>query len=152
MKPRYLTVHTSATYPWQDIGAEEIAAMHRRKGWRTIGYHFVIRRDGTIDDGRPITQQGAHVRGHNRNNVGICLVGGLDDEGNAIDNFTVEQMDSLRYLITKLQVKYRIRDERIKGHRDWFPDLNGDGVIDQHDWLKECPCFDVRVRLEEWRK
>ncbi|EMQ2877340.1 N-acetylmuramoyl-L-alanine amidase, partial [Vibrio navarrensis] len=73
----YITIHCSATSPEQNIGVSEIRAWHRAKGWRDIGYHWVITRQGELQAGRPMTQQGAHVRGHNQGNIGICLIGGV---------------------------------------------------------------------------
>lgn len=125
--------------------------MHLAKGWSGIGYHFYITRDGNMAPGRPLNKQGAHVGGFNKDNVGICLEGGLnDDTGKPEDNFTEAQMDQLRYVITEMQSNYGIKDDNVKGHRDWFGDTNGDGVIDSRDWLKECPCFDVKSKLNDW--
>ncbi len=151
MKPKYITAHCSATKANSDIGAAEITVMHKRRGFRTVGYHFVIRRNGEIETGRPLMQQGAHVKGHNRDNIGICLIGGVDDNNKPENNFTRNQFDSLRYLITDLSSKYGIKEVDIKGHRDWFPDLNGDGILDRRDWLKDCPAFTLAKLLQEWK-
>ncbi|MDO5643861.1 MAG: N-acetylmuramoyl-L-alanine amidase [Paracoccus sp. (in: a-proteobacteria)] len=70
--------HYSATYPDQDIGVAEIREMHRKRGWRDVGYHYVIRRDGTIERGRPESKVGAHVAGHNATSIGICCIGGIE--------------------------------------------------------------------------
>ena len=74
---RFITLHCSATRPSQIAGVKEIRSWHKAKGWSDIGYHFVVRRDGRVEKGRPITQTGAHVQGWNTNNVGICLEGGI---------------------------------------------------------------------------
>jgi hypothetical protein len=73
-----LVVHCAATRPDQDIGVAEIDAEHRAQGWDCIGYHYVIRRSGILEKGRPDSQVGAHVKGHNAFSLGICLVGGVD--------------------------------------------------------------------------
>ena len=140
-------VHCSATRSSQDIDVNQIREMHLQRGWSDIGYHFVIKRDGTLEVGRPISRAGAHVKGHNANSVGVCLVGGLNEEtGKPENNFTKAQFDQLEELIeTFLQVYPSI--EKVCGHRDLSPDLDGDGVVEQHEWLKQCPCFDVREKF-----
>ena len=148
---KYITVHCSATPPSMDIGVEEIRKMHLAKGWSDVGYHEIIRRDGTRESGRPVWRTGAHVKGHNRYNIGISLVGGVDEHGKAETNFTEEQYSALREAINHYVGIYGIPLENIKGHRDWFPDINGDGIIDERDWLKDCPCFSVQDLLESWR-
>lgn len=140
----YIAVHCSATKPTSDIGADEIDEWHLKNGWSGIGYHSVIRRSGLIEFGRHFDAPGAHVKGQNYRSVGVCLVGGIDFDGNPEDNFTDPQMESLYYTINMLLRAYPGAD--VLGHRDLSPDLDGDGVVEQHEWLKDCPCFDVR----EW--
>lgn len=130
----YIVVHCSASPPKVDVGAKEIRQWHRAKGWVDIGYHKVIRRDGRVEDGRPIDVVGAHVENHNSNSVGICLVGGIDDKGRPEDNFTRSQFHSLALLLTELRTKYP--NAEILGHRD-FPGVK-----------KACPSFDVRSWLK----
>lgn len=73
-----LIVHCAATYDTMDIGVKEIRKVHvDENGWKDIGYHFVIRRDGTVEKGRDVSVIGAHVLNHNANSIGICLAGGL---------------------------------------------------------------------------
>ena len=142
----YIVIHCSATGPDSDIGADEIDDMHRRRvpPFDMIGYHAVIRRDGQIEFGRHFDETGAHVKGQNYRSVGVCMVGGVDKNGEAEDNFTDDQFDSLTAVVVMLQRAYP--DAEVLGHRDLSPDLDGDGVIEEHEWLKECPSFDVR----EW--
>lgn len=139
----YIVVHASATKPESDIGADEIDDMHKRRGWSGIGYHAVIRRDGEIEFGRHFDEAGAHVQGQNYRSVGVCLVGGLDAAGKAEDNFTAAQKASLRAVLNMLTRAYPMAE--VLGHRDLSPDADGDGVIEKHEWLKECPCFDARA-------
>lgn len=121
-------VHASATPPEMDIGVKDIRVWHvEERGWSDIGYHFVIRRNGVVEIGRPLYLQGAHCRGYNRESVGICLVGGLDSNKNSINNFTREQELSLSSMI-----KFFSKDV-VFGHNDFNKD-------------KDCPCFNV----EEW--
>ncbi len=147
MNPKYITVHCSATPPAQHLTADDIRAMHKAKGWRDIGYHFVIRRSGATEKGRPNNVIGAHVKGHNNNNLGICLVGGVDSNGRPDANYTDMQYHALYALVMELCKQHEIPHANVQGHRDWFPDHNGDGVIDSRDWLKDCPCFDVKPWL-----
>lgn len=74
-----IVVHCSATTPGMDIGAAEIRDWHvNENSWDDIGYHIVIRRDGTIEMGRQEGAQGAHAAGYNHDSFAICLVGGID--------------------------------------------------------------------------
>lgn len=116
---RRIVMHYSATYPHQDIGAAEIDKWHRDRGFAQIGYHHVIRRDGTVEPGRPEGVQGAHVRGHNAGAIGICLVGGIDratgpDVG--VDNRTPAQKRAAVALIRDILTRHP--DAEIVGHRD----------------------------------
>jgi N-acetyl-anhydromuramyl-L-alanine amidase AmpD len=142
----YVVVHCSATPPTSDIGVAEIDEMHKARGWDGCGYHAVIRRNGVVEWGRPFDAVGAHCKGHNYQSVGVCLVGGVDKDGNAEDNFTAAQKLSLRYVLMMLRRAYP--GAEVLGHRDLSPDVDGDGVVEKHEWMKECPCFEVR---EWWR-
>lgn len=138
-----IVVHCSATPPSMDIGADEIRDWHvNTNKWSDIGYHFVIRRSGQIQTGRPLTRPGAHTKGYNTNSIGICLVGGVDDSGNPEDNFTPEQFNSLLFKLAEFEDEYP--EAEILGHRDLSPDVNHDGVVTKDEWVKDCPCFDVR--------
>jgi len=143
----YIVVHCSATRADMDLGVTEITAWHRHHGWNTIGYHFVIRRNGHLETGRQIDAIGAHVKGFNHNSIGICLVGGLGNDKEPENNFTPEQWHTLHGLLHRLRGEYPTA--QILGHRDFSPDLDQDGVIEQHEWMKACPCFDVRGWLEK---
>jgi N-acetylmuramoyl-L-alanine amidase len=87
-KTDLLVVHCAATKASMDIGAKEIRRWHKDRGWDDIGYHYVIRRNGDVEIGRPENAVGAHVAGKNSTSVGICLVGGIDDAGKPKANFT----------------------------------------------------------------
>ena len=138
---KHITVHSSATQPLESITVDKIREWHKNRGWRDIGYHFVIHTDGIIHEGRPITQTGAHVGGHNTNNIGICMIGGVDDKNKATVNYTEEQFRALKGLLEGLQQKFGIAKENILGHRDWYGK-------DPRTWQKECPCFDVQHWLD----
>lgn len=133
-----LIIHTSATRASMDIGRAEIDRWHRDRGFLGIGYHYVIRRDGTVETGRPEDAAGAHCRdqGMNHRSIGVCMVGGLDENGRPESNYTPEQWATLERLTTEI-VKRNPSIAVICGHRDVK------GVA------KECPCFDVREWLIE---
>ena len=141
-----IVVHCSATKEGADIRAKDIDAMHKARGWSGIGYHFVILLDGSIEVGRPEEQQGAHVKGHNEDSIGVCMIGGLDSSLKAKDTFTKAQKETLAVLLVFLSKKYA--GSEVFGHRDLSPDLNKDGKITREEWLKECPCFEVKSFFE----
>jgi N-acetylmuramoyl-L-alanine amidase len=132
----FIAIHCSATSEKQNFGAADINKWHRAKGWACIGYHYVIKRDGTIEQGRKESQVGAHVADWNAVSLGICMIGGVDadDRNKAEDNFTPEQYASLKDLILELKTRYP--KAKIQGHRD-FPKV-----------AKACPCFDVATWLK----
>ena len=145
---KYITVHCSATQNSPNINAEVIREWHLNRGFRNVGYHFIIPTEHLVEQGRSLYVQGAHVRGHNKDNIGICLVGGVNQYGDPEMNFNKYQLNYLRNLIDALKDTYSIPDENIKGHRDWSPDINLDGIIQQREFLKDCPCFDVQHWLK----
>jgi N-acetylmuramoyl-L-alanine amidase len=77
----HIVMHCTATPGTADIGAAEVNRWHLQRGWSGIGYHFVIRRNGTVEAGRPIEKKGAHVAGFNAKSVGISLAGGVASDG-----------------------------------------------------------------------
>ena len=132
----FIAIHCSATRPSMNIGVKEITKWHKDKGWATIGYHYVIRRDGKLEAGRPEAQIGAHVEGFNAVSVGVCMVGGVhEDTLGPEDNFTPAQYATLKTLIPFLLAKYP--KAKVQGHRD-FPNVK-----------KACPSFDVAKWLKE---
>lgn len=108
-----LIVHCSDSPNDRDIGAKEITQWHKERGFRTIGYHYVIRRDGTVENGRDEFYIGAHVEGHNAHSIGICLVGR--------DQFDEKQKAALVILLKRLMAKYKLTADDVYGHRDFNP-------------------------------
>lgn len=137
---REVIIHCSATRPgWlEDYSVywkrDEIERWHKARGWRAIGYHRVIDRDGAIAIGRSLYEIGAHVRGHNRGTIGICLIGGhgasADDKFE--DHFTEAQRVALKAYIAELGELTDIR--KISGHNDYA--------------AKGCPGF--KVHYIDW--
>ena len=120
-----IVIHCADTPSTMDIGVKEIRQWHvKERGWKDIGYHFVIRRNGTIEKGRDVEVVGAHVAGHNAHSIGICMVGGKPKA-----NYTLEQWEALKKLIIGLKFTYK--DAELVGHCDL-------------DSNKTCPQFDVK--------
>lgn len=126
----YIVVHCSASVPDIKTDAKVIDRWHRQRGFLMVGYHFVIKTDGIIEPGRDLDSIGAHVVNYNANSIGICMVGGVDKDQKAVNNFSKEQFASLKALLTTLHAKHP--KAVIQGHRD-FPKV-----------AKDCPCFDVK--------
>lgn len=135
-------VHCSATKAGQDFTAEDIDRWHRERGFKGIGYHYIVCLNGKIEKGRDILLPGAHCKGWNERSIGICYIGGLDENGHPADTRTNAQKRVLFQLIMDLQKEYDIL--QVLGHRDTSPDLNGDGIIETYEYVKSCPCFNVR--------
>ena len=127
---RFLVLHCSATRCDRDYTVAQLQRDHRARGFRTVGYHFYIRKDGTLTQHRRLLEVGAHARPYNRCSVGICYEGGLDPQGRPADTRTPAQRDRLRQLLGLL--KELFPQARIVGHRD----LPGTTP-------KSCPCFDA---------
>ena len=123
-----IIVHCSATAELRDFGAKDIDLWHKAQGWDCIGYHYVVRIDGTIEEGRPVERIGAHCKGHNAYSIGVCYVGGLDKSGKPKDTRTPLQKQALARLLKQLRAKYP--NAVICGHRDFAN--------------KACPCFDAK--------
>lgn len=144
MRPIDLIVfHTSAVGPAaaKKQTAADIDRMHKQRGFRKIGYHYFIRFDGTLEIGRPEAEIGAHVEGHNSRSIGVCYAGGLGPDGKPADTRSAAQRATMATLARDLRGRYR--NARMCGHRDLSPDLDRDGKVEPHEWLKACPCFDV---------
>ncbi len=132
----FIAIHCSATRPSMDIGAATIRRWHTGKGWKDIGYAWVIRRNGKVERGRNEDVAGSHVRGYNSRSVGICMVGGVKEDGKTPENnFTRAQWASLEREVKRMKAKWPAA--KVQGHRD-FPKV-----------AKACPCFDA---IDWWAK
>ena len=127
-----IIIHCSAVRPDQTSSAAQIDTWHRQRGFHLgIGYHYVIRRDGTIEPGRPEWMIGAHCQNHNAHSIGVCYEGGLNARGQPEDTRTAEQKSALRQLLENLHRRYP--RALIVGHHDLNPH-------------KACPCIDNVAR------
>lgn len=134
---RFLVIHCSATRCNRDYTVEQQMRDHKARGFRTIGYHFYIRRDGTMTQHRKLLEVGAHARPYNRCSIGICYEGGLDEQGNPADTRTPMQRGRLLELLFTLHKLFP--KARVVGHRD----LPGTTP-------KACPCFDAFAEYNKW--
>ena len=127
---RFLVLHCSATRRNQDYSVEQLRRDHKARGFYDIGYHFYIRKDGTMTQHRKLLEVGAHARPYNRCSIGICYEGGLNEEGRACNTITPQQFERIQELLAVL--KKLFPKAKILGHRD----LPGTTP-------KECPGFDA---------
>lgn len=123
-----IIIHCSATPIGKNYTVEDIDKWHKAKGWKGIGYHYVIYLDGSVHKGRPEEEIGAHCKGHNSNSIGVCYIGGLDEFGEPEDTRTDKQKEALTVLLKALKTKYPAAT--IHGHREFA--------------AKACPCFDAK--------
>lgn len=125
---RTIIVHCSATPAGRDVTVADIDRWHRARGFRSIGYHYVVLLDGTVCPGRPEDAVGAHCLGQNATSIGVCYVGGLDADGSTPrDTRTPAQRRALLDLLADLLRRYP--GAVVRGHRDFAP--------------KACPSFDA---------
>lgn len=136
-----IVIHCTATPEYSELPPAVLDQIHRRRGFAACGYHYYIRRDGSIHPMRPVDRPGAHARGYNARSIGIAYEGGLTATGTPSDTRTEPQRRALRALLTELRAAYPAA--RIVGHRDLSPDRNHNGTIEPEEWIKQCPCFDA---------
>ena len=129
-----IIVHCTATPEGKDYTIADITRWHKDRGFSTIGYHYVVYRDGSVHEGRNVDVAGAHCTGHNAHSIGVCYVGGLQyiprvavSKLPAKDTRTKAQKEALLKLLTKLKTLYPAA--QIHGHRDFAN--------------KACPSFDA---------
>jgi len=134
-KTEMIVIHCAATKASMDIGATEIKKWHvDDNGWDDIGYHYIIRRSGLVEAGRPEAFKGAHAPAVNSKSIAVCLIGGMADDGGAENNYTLEQFLSLKDLIKKL-IKSNSNIKEILGH------------CDIQDNKQDCPGFNLKQWL-----
>lgn len=128
-----IIIHCTATPEGKDFSVDDIRGWHRANGWIDIGYHYVVYRDGTVHTGRPEATPGAHTTGHNSDSIGVCYVGGMDEQmKKAKDTRTPEQKSALRELVKRLLTEYP--GSQVYGHSDF-------------NTKKACPSFNVHTEL-----
>ena len=146
MKVKEIILHCSATKEGKDFSLKDIERWHKERGFRKIGYHYVIDRDGTIEKGRKENEMGSHCFGHNNDSIGICYIGGLDTKGKPKDTRTTEQKKSLMELVVDIMSRYNLTIQDVHCHNEYAN--------------KECPCFTIdsfrqdfiKYTNEKWKK
>lgn len=129
-----IIVHCTATPEGKDFKAKDIDRWHKERGWKKIGYHYVVDLDGTIEKGRGENEVGAHCSGRNAHSIGVVYVGGLDKDGKTPkDTRTKEQKEALWKILISLIIKYP--DATIHGHNEFSS--------------KACPCFNVKEEYKD---
>lgn len=128
-----ILVHCSATKEGKNFNANDITRWHKDRGFTTIGYHYVVLLDGTIQQGRAEMVMGAHCTGHNANSIGVCYIGGLDASGKPKDTRTEAQKKSLLELLKRLKADYP--NAKIYPHYKYAN--------------KACPCFDAEKEYKD---
>ena len=146
-----IIIHCSDSPEGRNDKAEDIRKWHKQRGFNDIGYHYVIDLDGTVEQGRPIEQAGAHCTGHNAHSIGICYIGGAywrdgvnakgkpikGKDGKAVlipkDTRTIMQRMAMKELVAQLREQFP--EATVHGHREFAN--------------KACPCFDIQAEFEE---
>ena len=128
----YIIIHCSATREDRDYSVEQLKRDHLARGFIEVGYHYYVRKDGTVTQHRRLNEVGAHCRPFNRCSIGVCYEGGLDANGKPKDTRTILQRGSLTGLL--LDLRRRFPKAVIRGHNE-MP-----GAIP-----KACPCFKASI-------
>tara|TARA_R110001592_G_scaffold114587_1_gene314540 strand:+ start:1081 stop:1503 length:423 start_codon:yes stop_codon:yes gene_type:complete len=128
-----IILHCTATPEGRDVSVDEIKQWHLDRGWSDIGYHYVIDINGNLQEGRPLTRAGAHVRGYNKGSIGIAYVGGVDANLKPKDTRTEDQKGRLKAVILDLMDEYP--EATLHGHNEFAN--------------KACPSFDVQKEYKD---
>lgn len=130
-----IILHCTATPEGRHTTIEDVRRWHvDGRGWSDIGYHYLVYLDGSVVKGRPVKRSGAHVKGLNKNSIGIAYVGGIDRINfKPLDTRTEKQKSSLYELIMNLMKDYP--DATLHGHNEFA--------------AKACPSFDVATEYKD---
>lgn len=135
--PKSIFVHCTATPEGRYHNAVDIDQMHKRRGWKAIGYHAVVLLDGSEEVGRDLDNDGdaeehvgAHAYGYNKDSLAVVYVGGVDSKIRPKDTRTLDQRVTLVKIVQRWMDKYDIPIEKVFGHYEVDPG-------------KACPSFDM---------
>jgi N-acetylmuramoyl-L-alanine amidase len=132
-RPKKVIMHCAATPDsnepgarWYELDIEEVRRWHvKGRGWKDVGYHYFIKRDGTIQPGRPVGSRGAHTKGRNYD-IGVCYAG------------TSEPTDAQKISMRALCRQFR--EEHGISPLDWHC---------HHEYAdKDCPGFSLKTLHE----
>lgn len=115
-KTSFLVVHCDHSKPSVRKPIENLRWQGRALGLLDIGYHGIIDRDGCLHLIRSMDLQGSHTPGFNHESVGVCLIGGRDDDGRHVANFTFAQLSTLVSITASFQAYYP--QARAVGHSE----------------------------------
>lgn len=138
MRVSEIIIHCSATPEDKDFRAADLDRWHKERGFKKIGYHYIIDLDGTIEVGRELFEDGAHCVGHNSKAIGICYIGGLGKDGKPKDTRTIEQKEVLYEILYTLMGEFNLNLEQIHCHNEFAN--------------KACPCFSIAQLRGEYLK
>lgn len=128
---QYIVVHCSATRANIPFTEKQLLQCHLQRGFKKIGYHFYVTRDGVLHHTRPMKEMGAHALGFNLHSLAVCYEGGLDEDGKPADTRTTQQKETLLRILGELKLLFP--QAKIVGHYQLSADIR-----------KSCPCFDPR--------
>jgi len=134
-----IILHCSATPEGKDFRAKDILVWHKQRGYKTIGYHYVVDLDGTIEKGRPEEEIGSHCLGQNKDSIGICYIGGCDANMKAKDTRTEAQKSALIDLVYDIMQQYHLTLNQVYCHNQFNPG-------------KECPSYNINTFKKEFRE
>jgi len=153
-----IMIHCSATPEDEVLTPSKLAHNHAKRGIRRPGgYHVYITRDGEKHYLRDFSRTGAHCKGHNVDTIGISYEGGIVAGGDpnkaadAKDTRTPAQKKAIAEVIVEVvewNVRHGYTGIDVGGHRDESPDIDGDGMVEPWEWMKQCPCFDAEPEYE----
>lgn len=128
-----IIVHCTCTFAQQKVTIEILRKWHKQRGFKDVGYHYLIDIEGNILTGRPVEQVGAHCTDHNAHSIGVAYAGGLGADARPANTLSEKQKVALVQLLTELKERYP--EASIHGHSEFAN--------------KACPCFDVQQFVEE---
>lgn len=132
---REIIIHCTDTPAGTDYPLSVIEGWHKKRGFRSIGYHYLIHPDGSVEPARPIERAGAHCFGHNDHSIGIAYIGGKNKwTGKHEDTRTIYQKNALRILVANLRDKFPAA--KVYGHNEFSK--------------KDCPCFNVQKEFRPY--
>jgi N-acetylmuramoyl-L-alanine amidase len=133
MRPlKRIILHCTATPEGKHFDVATIRRWHvKDRGWKDIGYHYVIYIDGSVHEGRPVEQTGAHTSGHNADSIGVVYVGGCDSKMKAKDTLNEAQETAMVNLIRALREQHG--EMSLHGHNEFA--------------AKACPSFKVKDKF-----
>ena len=139
---KYIVCHCTAGN--QDQKTTDIKAYWANKlGWKSYGYHYLINKDGSIENLTDISKPTNGVKGFNSNSIHVCYKGGQQGKDTRTPYQKLAMLDIL------IELKKQFPKAVICGHRDFSPDLNKNGIIEPKEFIKLCPCFDAKSEYKK---